>query len=104
GERNGRSPRPARGAGEDAAGRRARRRGADRPGNRQVRGTIRYHGRGRPLSRPPRTLEDAQRRAGTVRAEARFPAAGDEPGGEHGRVEGRGTGRVGTDRVAEGGT
>ena len=72
------------------------RRSRQRPGPRSggggagsgaLRGPLGHQRGARPVPRPPRTLERPHRRARAVRAEARLPAPGDEPRGEHHRVE-----------------
>ena len=50
------------------------------------------------LPRPSRALEALSDGAGAVRPQARFPAAGDEPRGQHDRLQGRGPGGVRADR------
>ena len=51
-------------------------------------GPLGHHRGGRPVPRPPRALAGAVGVAGAVRAEARLPAPGNEPRGQHDRIEG----------------
>ena len=48
-----------------------------------------HHRGGHALSRAPRALGRAGRRRRAMRAQARFPAAGDEPRDQHHRLQGR---------------
>ncbi len=72
-----------------AARRGARRRGARRAGDRQVRRPVGHHRGGGAVPRPPRPLAGADGIARALRPQARLPAPGDEPRGQHGRLEGR---------------
>ena len=54
-----------------------------------MRGAVGHQRGGRAVPRPPRALVRARRRARAVRPQARLPAAGDEPRGQHDGLEGR---------------
>ena len=64
---------------------------------------LRHQRGGRAVPRPRRALGGARRRAGAVRPQARLPAAGDEPRGQHDRLEGRRPARVRADHRRQGG-
>ena len=68
----------------------------------RVRRPIGYHRRGRAVPRPPRALAGADGVAGAVRPQARFPAAGDEPRGQHRGSKAEGPAVSELDRGAQG--